>query len=129
MMESSIITGRTTTSGSSAATGLTKRLYVKIFPGEFTLKAPRPKKAKILSGELLVRYSEREWPTKKNGPLAGDTGFLSGISLLLMDMNLVNVNDIDYAPVQRPIKETITIKVGPDLSKEIIDRGWASIDK
>ncbi len=127
-MESSIITGKITTRAPSASNANEKRLYVKIFPGAFTMKAPRPKKAKVLIGELLVRYSSREWPEKKNGPLVGDQGFLSGVAALLKTINLVNVDDISWHEEQRPIKETVTIKIGPLLAKEIVDRGWATIE-
>jgi hypothetical protein len=127
-MESSIITGKITTKTPTTSNALGKRLYVKIFPGAFTLRAPRPKKAKILSGELLVRYSSREWPEKKNGPLVGDQGFLEGVANLLRDVNLVNVNDLYWPDEQRNLKETITIRVGKDLAQEIIDRGWASLE-
>lgn len=127
MIETSIITGKITTVMPSSSNGNAKKLYVKIFPGAFTMKAPRPKKAKVLVGELLVRYSGREWPEKKNGPIVGDMGFLSGISEILKEINLVNVDDISWATDQRPIKETVTIKVGSKLAQEIIDRGWAHL--
>ena len=91
------------------------------------MKAPRAKKAKVLYGEILVRYSGREWPEKKNGPIVGDQGVLEGISRILKEVNLVNVDDISWATEQRPIKETVTIKLGPKLAKEILDRGWAQL--
>lgn len=126
MTDISIITGKiTTTTPPKGSSGNTKRLYVKVFPGTFTMRAPRPKKAKILSGELLVRYSGREWPEKKNGPLVGDEGFLAGISGILKELNLVNVADISWAAEQHPIKETVTIRVGAKLAQEMLDRGLA----
>ena len=82
----------------------------------------------MLSGELLVRYSGREWPIKKNGDLVGDQGFLQGISTLLRTANLVNVEDILWSDNQRVIKDTVTIKVGSKLAQEIIDRGWAQLE-
>lgn len=123
----SIITGKIVTTAPSSSNAREKKLYIKIFPGQFTMKAPRPKKAKVLVGELLVRYSSREWPEKKNGPLVGDPGFLDGVAALLREISLSNSTDISFAEEQRPIKETITIKVGPKLSQEIIDRGWAHL--
>lgn len=125
MIETSIITGKITTATPPRGSGNPKRLYVKVFPGTFTMRAPRPKKAKILSGELLVRYSGREWPEKKNGPLVGDAGFLFGISEILREVNLVNVDDISWSAEQHPIKETVTIRVGAKLAKEMLDRGLA----
>lgn len=127
MTDLNIITGKISTVTPSSSTGNPKKLYVKIFPGAFTMRAPRPKKAKVLSGELLVRYSAREWPEKKNGPLVGDEGFLNGISGLLKEVNLVNVTDISWADEQRDLKETVTIRVGPLLAREILDRGWAHL--
>lgn len=129
MMDSSIITGKATTGNPSASTALTKKLYIKIFPGEFTLKPPRPKKAKVLQGELLVRYSGREWPIKKNGPLVGDPGFLQSIINLLSDLDLANAQDISFAEIQQDIKETVTIRVGTALAQELLDRGYVSLDK
>ena len=128
MNEISIITGKiTTATPPKGGSGNPKRLYVKVFPGTFTMRAPRPKKAKILYGELLVRYSGREWPEKKNGPLVGDEGFLSGISGILKELNLANVSDISWAAEQHPIKETVTIRVGAKLAKEMLDRGLATL--
>lgn len=129
MSEISIITGKITTELPSSSNANPKRLYVKVFPGAFYMQAPRPKKAKVLVGELLVRYSGREWPEKKNGPIVGDAGFLSGISRLLADLNLANHDDISWAKDQRPLKETVTIKTGSKLSQEIIDRGWAHLSE
>ena len=127
MLESSIITGKVTTTVESASNAKARRLYVKIFAGEFSLRPPRPKKAKVLMGELLVRYSGREWPEKKNGPLAGDQGFLDGIANLLKEHNVINAADISWPEEQRPIKETVTIRVGTVLAQEMVDRGWAIV--
>jgi hypothetical protein len=121
-METSIITGKVSTGIPSASNAVQKRLYIKILPGAFWYKAPRPKKAKVHGGELFVRYSEKEWPSKKNGTLVGDMEFLNGISNLLKGMNLANVDDLSYAAIQHPIKETLTLTVGPKLAKEIIER-------
>lgn len=128
MSDLNIITGKITTTAPSSSNAKEKRLYVKVFPGAFTMQAPRPKKAKVLVGELLVRYSEREWPEKKNGSLVGDQGFLAGISSLLKEVNLINVDDISWPKEQREIKATLTIKVGSKLAQEILDRGWAYLE-
>lgn len=127
MTDISIITGKITTTTSPKGSNGPKKLYVKVFPGTFSMQAPRAKKAKVLIGELLVRYSGREWPEKKNGPLVGDQGFLSGISGILKEINFVNVNDISWSAEQHPIKETVTIRVGSKLAKEILDRGLAHL--
>lgn len=125
MTDLSIITGKINTTKAAASNAGSKRLYIKIFPGRFTMKAPRPKKAKILVGELLVRYSAREWPIKKNGPLVGDEGILAGISELLRELNLKNVNDLSWEIEQRDLKDTVTVRVGSLLATEIMSRGWA----
>ena len=91
------------------------------------MKAPRPKKAKILSGELLIRYSGREWPIKKNGPLVGNEDFLNGISDLLKEISIQNIKDLSWSTEQRDIKDTVTIAVGSSLAQELIDRGWAHL--
>jgi len=127
MVDTSIITGKITTTTPSSGNANAKRLYVKIFPGAFTMRAPRPKKAKVLMGELLVRYSGREWPEKKNGPLVGDQGFLGGISNMLRGLNLENADDLSWSDDQHLIKETVTIRVGPRLAKEMLDRGMATL--
>ena len=129
MMESSIITGKVSTTGTGPGTTIAKKLYVKIFPGNVWYRAPRPKKAKVLGGELIVRYSGREWPEKRNGSLIGDEGFLQGISMLLTEVNIVNNTDISYASEQHAIKETITLRTGTKLTQEILDRGWSHLDK
>lgn len=126
-MEISIITGKVFTSKLGAGSPAAKRLYIKIFPGVFWYKPPRPKKAKTYGGELLIRYSSREWPEKKNGPLIGDEGLLNGISTLLLNLNLTNVSDISYAKNQHLLKETITISVGSALAKEMVDRGMVPL--
>jgi len=127
MLDTSIITGKAWTGNPSASNSVKKRLYLKLFPGEFWYRAPRAKKAKTYGGELFVRYSGREWPEKKNGPLAGDPGLLLGISDLLKELNLQYASDISWAKVQHELKETLTLTVGPDLAKEIVDRGWARL--
>jgi hypothetical protein len=125
MFETSIITGKVTPENIGAGTTLAKKLYVKIFPGDFSMKEPRSKHKKVLLGELLVKYSAREWPEKKNGPLAGDPGFLKGIKELLKEMNLVNISEVTFAKTQLDIKETITMRVGTKLAQEMLDRGFA----
>lgn len=127
MLDTSIITGKAWTGNPSASNSVAKRLYLKLFPGEFWYRAPRAKKAKTYGGELFVRYSGREWPEKKNGPLAGDPGLLSGISGLLKELNLQHADEISWAKVQHELKETLTLTVGPNLAKEIVDRGWAQL--
>lgn len=93
------------------------------------MQAPRAKKAKVLFGELLVRYSGREWPEKKNGPLVGHEGFLQGISNLLKELKIKNHDELSWAAEQRPIKDTVTIQVGSKLAQEILDRGWATLSE
>lgn len=129
MIETSIITGKVTTSSQGPGSTTPKKLYIKIFPGLFTYKPPRPKKAKIYSGELLIKYSSREWPEKKNGPLLGDPGLLEGVSQLLSELNLINVNDLAYSATQYQIKEMITIKLGSKLAEELVTRGWVLLDQ
>ena len=127
MLDTSIITGKAYTGNPSASNSVVKRLYLKIFPGEFWYRAPRAKKAKIYGGEIFIRYSNREWPEKKNGPLVGDPGLLSGISNLLKELNLVYADEIQYAPIQHKLKETLTLTVGSNLANEIVNRGWARL--
>ena len=127
MLDTSIITGKAWTGNPSASNSIKKRLYIKVFPGEFWYRAPRAKKAKMYGGELFVRYSNREWPEKKNGPLAGDPGLLSGISELLRSLNLQYADDLYWAKVQHELKETLTLTAGSELAKEIVDRGWARL--
>jgi len=127
MLDTSIITGKAFTGNPNAGNSVKKRLYLKIFPGQFWYRAPRAKKAKVYGGELFVRYSNREWPEKKNGPLVGDPGLLVGISNLLRELNLEHVEELQYAKIQHGIKEVLTLTVGANLAKEILDRGWAKL--
>ena len=129
MNQSSILTGKVVTSGTGPNSKISKKLYIKMFPGEFSHRAPTPKKAKKLLGELLIRYSAREWPVKKNGSIIDDPGFLEGISELLKEKNVLNCNDLDYANHQHDLRDTITLKLGPKLTQEILDRGWAVLAK
>lgn len=129
MIESSLITGKVMPSGFGPGMAGPKPLYIKIFPGAFTLRPPRLKQSKLLLGELLVRYSGREWPEKKNGPLLGDQGVLTGISALLSTLGLTQIYDISYAKSQRELKEHLTIQVGTLLAKEIADRGWVHVEE
>lgn len=126
MMETSIATGRI--QASIPNTNTQKSLYVKIFTGQFLMKAPRPKKAKVLTGELLLKYSSRQWPEKKNGSMVGNDEVLHGLSLLLKEVNLQYSGDISWSKEQRSIKDTVTIKVGSKLAQEILDRGWAILE-
>ena len=127
MTDINIITGKINVNipGSQAENG--KKMYVKIFPGTFTMKAPKPKKAKVLVGELIVRYSGREWPEKKFGTLVGEPTFLSGVTELLTTLNLINTTQVSWAIEQTDLKESVSITLGTDLAQEIIDRGWANI--
>lgn len=125
MIETNIITGKITIMLPNSEQE--RSLYLKVNTGQFTKKAPTPKKAKVLVGELLVRYSSRQWP-KKFGPLAGNAAVLEGLSQLLKEVNLHYTKDISYSQEQHDIKETLTIKVGKLLAQEIVDRGWASIE-
>jgi len=127
MLEISIITGKAWTGNPSASNAIKKRLYLKIFPGEFWYRAPRAKKAKVYGGELFVRYSSREWPEKKNGPLVGDPGLLSGISDLLREVKLKHADDLIWAKKQQNFKETLTLTVGNNLAREMVDRGFARV--
>jgi len=126
MIETSLITGRI--HATDPVTNSNKSLYVKVFTGQFQMKAPRPKKAKVLTGELLLRYSSRQWPEKKNGPLVGNPQVLEGLSLLLKEVNLLNSGDISWSKEQKNIKDTATIRVGPELAQEILNRGWAVLE-
>jgi hypothetical protein len=129
MLDTTIITGKVYTGQASASNSVSKRLYVKVFPGEFWHRPPRAKKAKVYGGELFVRYSGREWPEKKNGTLLGDEGLLASLGDLLRGVNLVNVEELSYAKTQHKLKEVITLSVGPNLAKEIVDRGWARLNQ
>ena len=129
MFETSIITGKLTTSGTGPNTKIQKRLYVKIFAGEFSNRPPTPKKAKVLLGELVVRYSAREWPAKKYGSLLDDPGFLEGVGLILKGLNITNYNNISYSTTQHDLRDTVTLKVGTKLAQELLDRGMAKITK
>ena len=129
MFETSITTGKVITSGTGPNTSVQKKLYVKVFPGEFSTRPPTPKKAKALLGELVVRYSSREWPTKKYGSILDDPGFLEGVSELLKGHNIFNADDISYSTTQYDAKDTITLKVGTQLAAELLDRGMATLTK
>lgn len=129
--ESSIITGKLTTETFGPGSTSPKKLYVKIFLGSFTNRPPRLKQAKVLRGELLIKYSGREWPEKKNGPLHGDPGVLIGVGELLSAEGYSNVNDIKYASDKdiRPLKDTLTLVIGAKLAKEFIDRGLVEAEE
>lgn len=129
MFETSIITGKVTTSGTGPNTTQSKKLYVKIFAGEFSVRPPTPKKAKVLLGELVIKYSAREWPVKKYGNIIDDPGFLAGIADLLKSQNIINADSLSYSTTQYDMKDSITIKVGTKLAQEILDRGWATLTK
>lgn len=127
MFETSITTGKVTTSGTGPNTTVQKKLYVKIFAGEFSNRPPSPKKAKQLLGELVVKYSAREWPTKKNGSILNDPGFLDGISFLLKSHNILNADNLSYSTKQYDLRDSITLKVGTKLAQELLDRGLAKL--
>lgn len=129
MFETSILTGKVTTSGTGPNTEVKKKLYVKIFAGEFSERAPTPKKAKVLLGELVIKYSAREWPIKKYGNLLDDPGFLEGVKDLLRDKNCAHADALKYSSNQYDMKDTITLRVGKELAREILDRGWATLTK
>lgn len=129
MFETSITTGKVTTSGTGPNTTVQKKLYVKIFAGEFSNRPPTPKKAKVLLGELVIKYSSREWPTKKYGNLLDDPGFLEGISHLLKGHSIANADDLSYSSKQYNVRDTITLKVGTKLAQELLDRGMAQLTK
>ena len=129
MFETSITTGKVTTSGGGPNTTAKKKLYVKIFAGEFSVRAPTPKKAKVLLGELIVKYSSREWPVKKYGSLIDDPGFLQGVADLLKAHNIVNADGISFSRDQYDIKDTVTLKVQTKLADELLDRGFAKLTK
>jgi hypothetical protein len=129
MFETNITTGKVVTSGDGPNTTVKKKLYVKIFAGEFSVRPPTPKKAKMLLGELIVKYSAREWPEKKYGSLIDDPGFLQGVSDLLKAHNIVNVDGITYSRNQHSIKDTVTFKVQTKLAEELLDRGFAKLTK
>lgn len=92
------------------------------------MKPKTLKKAKVLTGELLLRYSSRQWPIKKLGPIVGNQEILDGISNLLKEVNLKHNTDLSYSKEQHDIKETITIQLGKKLAQEILDRGWAKLE-
>jgi hypothetical protein len=127
MFESSVFTAKITTSGTGPNSTVSKKLYVKVFPGEFSNRPPRPKKAKKLLGELIIRYSAREWPIKKNGSIVDDPGFLAGLSEILRSHNVINADDIEYRVPQLELRDTISITLGSKLAQEFLDRGWASL--
>lgn len=127
MFETSITTGKVTTSGTGPNTTVQKKLYVKIFAGEFSNRPPSPKKAKQLLGELVIKYSAREWPTKKNGSILNDPGFLNGISDLLKSHNILNADNLSYSTKQYDLRDSITLKVGTKLAQELLDRGLAKL--
>lgn len=129
MFETSIVTGKLTTSGTGPNTSVQKKLYVKIFAGEFSNRPPTPKKAKVLLGELVVKYSAREWPVKKYGDLMDDPGFLEGVGSILKGLNFENYDNLSYSTTQYDMRDTVTLKVGTKLAKEILDRGLASLTK
>lgn len=125
MLENSLFTGKVTTSGTGPNSTVKKKLYIKAFPGLFSVRPPRLKKKHILLGELIIRYSAREWPIKKNGPLHGDPGFLEGISDILKNFNMKHYSDLTWNTDQYDIRDTVTIRLGSNLAQEFIDRGWA----
>lgn len=88
----------------------------------------KSKKAKVVTGELLLRYSLRQWPTKKYGPLLGNQEVLDGLSNLLKEVNLQHHKDVSYSVQQRDVKDSITISLSSKLAKEILDRGWAYLE-
>lgn len=128
-MDINVVTGKINLLIKDPANRSEKKIYVKIFTGAFMFGAPTPKKAKILRGELFVRYSTREWPDKKYGLPSDAENFLSEISNLLKNVNLENVTEISLAPEQRDIKNTITLKIKAALAQEILDRGWATLQQ
>jgi len=125
MLETSLFTGKVTTSGTGPNSTVKKKLYIKVFAGLFSVRPPRLKKKHVLLGELIIRYSAREWPVKKNGPLHGDPGFLEGISTILKEHNMKNYDDLTWNTDQYDFRDTVTIRVGSNLAQEFIDRGWA----
>lgn len=129
MFETTITTGKVTTSGTGPNTTVIKKLYVKVFQGEFSNRPPTPKKAKQLLGELVIKYSAREWPVKKNGILLEDPGFLNGISNLLKSHNIQHADNISYSSTQYDFRDSITLKVGTKLAQELLDRGLAKLTK
>jgi hypothetical protein len=129
MFETSITTGKVVTSGEGPNTSVQKKLYVKVFAGEFSVRPPTPKKAKVLLGELVIKYSAREWPEKKYGSLIDDPGFLNGVSQLLKAHNIENNELLSYSSKQYDMRDTITLKVGTKLAQELIDRGLAKLTK
>lgn len=129
MFDTSIITGKVTTSGTGPNTSVQKKLYIKIFQGDFSIRPPTPKKAKVLLGELVIKYSAREWPEKKNGTFVDDPGFLQGIIDLLKSLNISNADNVSYSTKQYDLRDSVTLKVGTKLAQELLDRGFAKLTK
>ena len=74
-----------------------------------------------------AQISLREWPTKKNGSVCNDPGFLADISALLKSYGFKNVDQLQYQDLSLQETDKIRFSTGPDLGAEFIARKLVEI--
>jgi hypothetical protein len=124
---SSFATGKATVNGQGPNTTFTKKLYVKLYALNAEVYPSRSKKNPKYLANFEAQISLREWPTRKNGPVCNDPGFLADISALLKSYGFKNVDQLQYQDLTLQQEDKVRFFTGPDLGAEFIERKLVEI--